>query len=102
MTKLSVKAFALACGTAFGVYMLILGIAAGFGWGAEIVALIGTVYSGFKPGLVGGIIGGIWAFIDGAIGGAIFAWLYNKFSSCCECCEAEKKPKKTAKKKKRK
>lgn len=40
---------------------------------------IGIVYIGYSVSAFGGFVGGIWGFLDGFIGGAIFAWLYNRF-----------------------
>jgi hypothetical protein len=77
MTKLDVKAFTLGCGATFGLFMLFLGIASGFGWGNRIVEALGSVYIGFVPGLLGGIIGMLWGAVDGAIGGLIFVLIYN-------------------------
>ena len=78
--KFDIKATALACGSVAGAYMLLLGVAAGFGWGVEIVSTIGSIYVGFAPGFVGGLIGAVYGFIDGAIAGAVFAWVYNKLA----------------------
>ena len=77
MAKLNVKAAAIALGAAWGIYMLSLGWMAMFGWGADFVKLMSSVYIGFAPSFLGGIIGGIWAFVDGFVGGAIIAWVYN-------------------------
>ncbi|MBW2992105.1 bacteriophage holin [Candidatus Woesearchaeota archaeon] len=80
MEKLNIKAIALSLGIVFGAYMFLLGIAASFGWGTEIVGIISSGYIGYGPTLLGALIGAVYGFIDGAIGGAIFAWLYNKLS----------------------
>ena len=77
MQKLDVKAFALAAGISWGVYMLLLGWMAIDGYAVGMVQAIGSLYIGFKPGFIGGIIGGIFGFFDGAIGGLIMALLYN-------------------------
>jgi len=81
MAKLNVKAFALACGIIWSAAMLIMGLinivsSYGSGW----VALMSTLYLGYKPTLLGSIVGAIWGFVDAGIGGAVLAWLYNKFS----------------------
>ncbi|MBU2565997.1 membrane-associated protein [Patescibacteria group bacterium] len=77
MQKLDIKAFAIAAGISWGIYMLFLGWIAVDGYAAGIVHIIGSAYIGFKPGFVGGIIGGIFGFFDGAVGGAIIALIYN-------------------------
>jgi hypothetical protein len=79
-TQLNVKVFGLSSGITFGVGFLILGWAAGGGFGAEMVNLVGSVYVGYKPGFLGGIVGGAYAFVDAGLGGALIAWLYNKLS----------------------
>ena len=79
MQKISVKAFALAWGISFGLYALLLGWLAAFGWGDKIVDILSSFYIGYAPTFLGGIIGGVWAFFDGAIGGAIMALIYNAF-----------------------
>ena len=80
MQKLNVKAFALAWGISFGVWVLVLGWLAAFGWGEKIVEIISSFYIGYASTFWGGIIGGVWAFFDGAIGGAIIALIYNAFA----------------------
>jgi hypothetical protein len=76
--KLSVKAFALACGLIWGLSLFLLTwwIIAFDGATGEIT-LIGRLYRGYNISPLGSIVGLIWAFVDGLIGGAVFAWLYN-------------------------
>lgn len=76
--KLSVKAFALACGIiwAIGLFVLTWWIIA-IGKAPGATTLISRVYLGYTVTPVGSLIGLPWAFVDGLIGGAIFAWLYN-------------------------
>jgi len=78
--KLDVKAAGLALGTVWGAGVLIAGLLAMTGFGAEFVAAIGQYYIGYAATLIGSIIGGVWGFIDAFIGGVVIAWLYNKFS----------------------
>lgn len=80
MQRLSVKGMALSIGLLWGVGNLIIGFAAMSGWAVSYVEVVGSAYLGFEPSVVGAFIGFGWAFVDGFIGGAIFAWLYNKFS----------------------
>ena len=75
--KLNVKAFSLAFGITFGIYMLFLGWVSAIGWGIRDVSVISDLYLGYGPGFVGGIIGGIWGFIDGAICGFLISYFYN-------------------------
>ncbi len=80
-TKLSVKAFGLAIGVTWALGVLLVGIAATyFSYGTEFVTAIGSFYIGYDTSLVGCLIGMVWGFIDGFVGGAVIAWLYNKFS----------------------
>ena len=76
--KLTIKAFALACGLVWGLglFLLTWWIIAIEGV-TEEVPFIGRIYRGYNITPLGSFIGLIWALIDGAIGGAIFAWLYN-------------------------
>ncbi|MCL5017276.1 MAG: bacteriophage holin [Patescibacteria group bacterium] len=76
-SKLNVRAFAFAWGLSFGLYFLILGWTAMFGWGNQIVEVASSLYIGYAPTFWGGIIGGIWAFADWTLGAAIVALIYN-------------------------
>jgi hypothetical protein len=80
MGKLDVKAAGLALGTVCGLYMLVLGWMASFGWGVKLVEVLSSIYVGFTPGFAGGITGAVWGFIDGLIGGVIIALTYNFFT----------------------
>lgn len=77
MQKMNIKGLALAFGLSWGLYMLILGWAAPYGWGGTVVDSLSSLYVGFKPGFAGGIWGGIWGFLDGVVGGALIAYIYN-------------------------
>ncbi len=77
MEKLNVKGLAIGLGVAWSFCMLFIGWASIFGWSANIVEVMSSVYIGFKPTFLGGIIGAAWGFVDGAIGGLIIAIIYN-------------------------
>lgn len=81
--KLSVKGLALAAALIWGGAILVVGIANHVcpPYGSEFLAVMGSVYPGYKPGTgVSSIITGtLYALVDGGVGGAIFAWLYNLF-----------------------
>jgi hypothetical protein len=67
-------------GVAFGVVYaaVFFGIlAALFGWGASLAAIIGSFYVGFGPTIGGALIGAVWGFIVGFGFFALGAWLYN-------------------------
>ena len=76
-TMINVRALAISVAILWGGAMVIMGWTASYGWGEEIVAVMGSVYIGYRPGFLGGIVGGIWGTLDGAIGGFVFGWLYN-------------------------
>ncbi|MDD5495650.1 MAG: bacteriophage holin [Candidatus Omnitrophica bacterium] len=81
MAKLDAKAFGLACGIIWGALMFIMGMADVYStWGDRFGSVMASVYIGYSPTIVGSIIGGVWGFIDAGIGGAVLAWLYNKFA----------------------
>ena len=76
--KLNVKAFALTCGSIWGlaIFMLTWWIIAFEGSTGDIT-LIGRIYRGYSISPAGSLIGLVWAFVDGLLFGAIFASLYN-------------------------
>lgn len=75
--KIDAWALGMAIGTVWAVYVILLGVAASFGWGSEWVSLLQNVYVGYGSDTVGIVIGGIWAFVDGIIAGALVAVFYN-------------------------
>ncbi len=77
MNKLQPLALGIAIGVLWAVYVFFAGIFAGFGWGAPLVATLGSFYIGYAPSIVGAIIGAIWAFVDGLVAGVVIAWIYN-------------------------
>ncbi len=78
--KLNVKSLALSFGVTWGVaiflltYWLLI-----FGYDGLTLAKLGKVYLGYSVTWYGALIGLIWGFVDGLIGGALVAYLYNKF-----------------------
>lgn len=81
MTKLDIKAAALAAGVLWSAGILLLGLAAWlFGLGTALVGSFGSLYAGYAPTPAGSFIGAVWGFIDGLVCGAAFAWLYNSFA----------------------
>jgi len=79
--KLNVKAFALAAGILWAAGVLfILFVAGQTGYFTDFSSLLTTSYPWTGTNTVGVLIGGVWGFADAAIGGAILAWLYNKFA----------------------
>lgn len=79
--KLRVRAFGLATGIVAGLFVLMLTLVSlWFGRGQTIDALV-VPFPGFSRSVGGAIVGMIWGFVDGFIGGALLAWLYNRFAS---------------------
>ena len=80
MNKLKPIALGLALGILWGagVFFLVL-LATYADYGTTLVALIADGYWGVETSLMGAIIAIPWAFLDGFVGGAVLAWLYNKF-----------------------
>lgn len=77
--KLNIKAFALACGIIWAVYLFLMTWwLLAFGGKPEDLAIIGKFYFGYAVTPVGSLIGLAWGLVDGAICGAIFAWVYNR------------------------
>jgi hypothetical protein len=49
-------------------------------YGIAFLEVMDGLYPGYAPGGPGSVlVGTLYAFVDGAIGGAVFAWLYNRF-----------------------
>jgi hypothetical protein len=79
--KLDIKALALACGVLWGAAVFLVT------WWIIILdgahgspTWLGAVYVGYNVSALGSFIGLAWGFVDGLIGGAVLAWLYNRFS----------------------
>ncbi len=79
--SLNPQALGLAFGVLTAVWFFALGIAATFfGWGNELIDLVGTLYVGYTATVIGAVIGAVWGFVEGFVCGFLAAWLYNKFS----------------------
>jgi len=78
--KLNLRAFALTCGTIWGlgVFFLTWWIMLFDGATKERTSL-GRVYRGYTISPVGSLIGLLYGFFDALIGGVLFAWMYNSF-----------------------
>ena len=79
--KLNVKALGLASGIVWGLaiflltYWFII-----LGHPGRILMKLSNVYFGYSVTWYGAFVGLIWGFVDGFIGGALLAWVYNKFA----------------------
>jgi len=88
--KLNVKGFGLAAGLLLGGCLLVVGLAATYlgvkegnsYYGKDFMLAMASIYPGYKgtPEMSASLIGALYGFVDGFIGGAIFAWLYNRFA----------------------
>lgn len=78
--RLNAVKFGLAFGIIYGVVFFLYGlVAALFGTGTEMMRMIGKLYLGFGPTILGAVAGAIWGFALGFIFFALAAWLYNSF-----------------------
>jgi hypothetical protein len=76
----SVRGLALSVGLVWAAGLLILSLMAKFlNWGLAVTGPIESVYIGYELSLIGIVVGVAWAFLDGFVGGAVVAWVYNKF-----------------------
>lgn len=79
--KLNVRALGLAGGIVWGLVIFLLTYwFLIFGLEGETLARLSNVYLGYSVTWYGAFVGLIWGFVDGFIGGAVLAWLYNKFT----------------------
>lgn len=79
--RLNVRALGLAGGIVWGLaiflttyWFLVLG------HGGTMLSKLSNVYLGYSVTWYGAFVGLVWGFVDGFIGGALLAWLYNKFA----------------------
>ncbi len=80
--RLDVKALAITCGLVWGLglFALTWWIIA-FDGASGDPTWVGQIYRGYSVSPAGSVIGLIWGLVDGAIGGAVLAWLYNRFAA---------------------
>ena len=88
--KLDVKAMAITLGLIWGVTL--------FGMTWWVIAFegatgeptpLGRIYRGYSISPLGSVIGLIWALPDGFIGGALIAWVYNRFATVPQASPAD-------------
>jgi hypothetical protein len=81
MGKCDIRAAGLSFGIVWSALIFLCGIfSMFFNWGTKFVEVFADIYPGYHASILGNVIGAFWGFVDGAIGGALLAWLYNKFS----------------------
>lgn len=77
MPKLNVWALSSAFSITWTFGVVLLGITALFGWGAQLVSILGNLYIGYNASMLGILIGALWAALDGFVFGFLFAVIYN-------------------------
>jgi hypothetical protein len=78
MQSLDVGKLGIAFGVAWSLFTFLAGLtAAGLSWGVEFIQLLGTIYYGYGPTLMGSVIGAVWGFVNGFLWGAVIAGVYN-------------------------
>jgi len=76
--RLGVNAYALANGIVFTLFMFIITMGAVLsGNRLDSINLLGDLYPGWSPTLLGVCIMTFWMFMAGLFGGALIAILYN-------------------------
>lgn len=77
--KLDAGKFGLAAGVIYGaMFFLYALLGALFGWGGEMLRMLGDFYPGVSPTLPGAVIGAAWGFGVGFFFFALLAWIYNR------------------------
>jgi hypothetical protein len=81
--KLCVKSLALASGILWAGCVFCVGVAnlIWAGYGVQFLQWLSSFYPGYDADRHFGqvVIATLYALIDGLLGGAVFAWLYNRF-----------------------
>ncbi len=82
--KLNTKALALTSAILWGLAMLVMSLA-NLIWGnfgRQFLQTMSSVYLGYHAtrSIAEVIVGTLYGAVDGLVGGAVFAWLYNRFA----------------------
>lgn len=73
------RAFGVAMGATYAVFMLALAWVAGlFHVGDQAVAMTASYYPGYRPTFLGGIVGAAYGFVTGYVLGSAISWVYNR------------------------
>ena len=71
--------FGIAFGIIYALVFFVIGIlAAVFGWGTEIMGLMGELYIGFGPTPLAAVVGAVWRFVIGFACFGCAASTYNR------------------------
>ncbi len=91
--KLSLRAFSISAGILWSAAILFVGLA-NHAWppyGRVFLDMVASIYPGYHvtEQIVSVFIGAGYALVDGLVCGFIFAWLYNRVTSCCKACDKQ-------------
>lgn len=82
--RLCVRSLALAAALLWGGMFLVVGLfnLIADGYGAMLLEFGASIYPGYHgpTGFGSVVVLTLYALVDGAIGGALLAWLYNRFN----------------------
>lgn len=84
--KLSIKGMAITLGLLWGILAMFLTGVANLIWptyARAFLDVMASVYPGYTGAPTFGqvIVGTLYGLVDGAVGGALLAWLYNRFAA---------------------
>ena len=81
--KLNTRAVSASCALLWGGAILTVGVANLIRprYGHEFLRVVASIYPGYRarPTFSNIAVGTAYALVDGAVGGALCAWLYNRF-----------------------
>ena len=81
--KLDMKALAITGAILWGGCAFFMSVAnlIWAGYGAQFLVWLASIYPGYQAArsFEGVLVVTVYAILDGFVGGAIFAWLYNRF-----------------------
>ena len=83
--KLDIKGVAIALGLVWGFLAMFLTGVANLVWpgyGQSFLNVMASLYPGYAATANIGqvLVGTVYGLVDGAVAGAVFAWLYNRFT----------------------
>ncbi len=82
--KLNVRALAIVSALVWGLAMLLTGLANLIwpSYGHDFLQVMASVYPGYHAthGFGEVMVGTLYGLVDGGVGGAVVAWLYNRFA----------------------
>jgi hypothetical protein len=82
--KLNIRAFALTAGLCWALGILFVQTLNALlpPYGGPFLGILSSIYPYYRPeeGFVTVLLGMLYGFLDAGIGGAMFAWVYNKFT----------------------